>query len=253
VWLPPRAKRAIGAGWPSRATLDEGLIRARWSDGAGDPCGNVGVVPRGRQAVLDVDVRHGGAGELARLEAQHGPLPATLTVLTGSDDGSTHRYFTSAEPITGVRGIVEDALVLRGGGRSLCVAPPSVHPLTGARYCFLDPDAQIAPLPAWLEQAAAARTPPSTIRLERVAGEVRVRDEQLLGLIADPGPHGDRSAGDYRCAKCALELGYTPSEVAALIVQRLELHGGRKTETRERRTYLERTLGAAAAHVRPLA
>src|SRR5262245_58130741 len=48
-------------------------------------------VPGPGQMVLDVDPRHGGDTLLAKLIAEHGPLPLTPRVSTGG--GGTHYHF----------------------------------------------------------------------------------------------------------------------------------------------------------------
>jgi Bifunctional DNA primase/polymerase, N-terminal len=49
-----------------------------------------GVVPRSC-IVLDMDPRHGG--NLAELEKLVGPLPTTLTTISGRPDGGKHFWF----------------------------------------------------------------------------------------------------------------------------------------------------------------
>lgn len=89
-------KPALNA-WPERATTDRDEIIDWFADGgpfAGCVCG----IATGRETglfVVDVDVRHqdgaNGFETLAELERQHGALPRTFTVETGS--GGQHRYF----------------------------------------------------------------------------------------------------------------------------------------------------------------
>jgi hypothetical protein len=80
------------SGGHKDATTDLEKIKAWWN---GERAYNIGI-PTGEISgyfVLDID-RHGADGfkTLADLEAQHGPLPATLTVETAG--GGEHRYFT---------------------------------------------------------------------------------------------------------------------------------------------------------------
>jgi Bifunctional DNA primase/polymerase, N-terminal len=72
------------------ATTNERIIRIWWDR---HPDAMVGM-PTGERTgvfVLDVDVKSGGFETLAALEAEHGPLPATRAVRTGS--GGRHFYF----------------------------------------------------------------------------------------------------------------------------------------------------------------
>lgn len=47
--------------------------------------------------VVDIDVRNDGDQTLRRLEREHGSLPHTPRVYSGSDDGSQHYYFSAVE------------------------------------------------------------------------------------------------------------------------------------------------------------
>ena len=155
--IEPRGKRPLVA-WlefqdrlATPAELEEWI--ARW------PEANVGIVT-GRVSglvVLDVDPAHGGAQSLARLESAHGPLPATLEVLTGG--GGRHLYFAHPGGRVGNRVGLHAGIDLRGDGGCV-VAPPSVHP-SGRRYAWAAgraPDgARPAQLPQWLLSDAAAK------------------------------------------------------------------------------------------------
>src|SRR5262245_34633273 len=59
------------------ATTDRETVVASWTRW---PDANIGM-PTGKKSgydVLDVDVQHGGAGTLSRLEQRHGKLPETI-------------------------------------------------------------------------------------------------------------------------------------------------------------------------------
>ncbi|MCK7491216.1 MAG: bifunctional DNA primase/polymerase [Comamonadaceae bacterium] len=71
--------------------------------------------------VLDVDVGHGGAQSLARLEAGHGRLPLTLEAITGG--GGRHLYFAHPGGLLHNRAGIAPGLDLRGDGGYI-VAPP---------------------------------------------------------------------------------------------------------------------------------
>src|SRR5206468_11420595 len=117
-----------------------------------------------RLIVLDIDPRHDGDESLAELEHRFGALPDVPTVHTGG--GGTHCYFeypiaAFADPM-GVRCRVKlggfPGVDLKADG-GYVVAPPSIHPDTGARYVWdlhfdLDSTPR-TPVPAWILELAA--------------------------------------------------------------------------------------------------
>ena len=106
--------------------------------------------------VLDVDIGHGGAQSLARLESGHGRLPLTLEAITGG--GGRHLYFAHPGGLLHNRTGIEPGLDLRGDGGYI-VAPPSLHP-SGVRYRWVPGRAPAecvpAPIPDWLLPHLAA-------------------------------------------------------------------------------------------------
>ncbi len=101
----PRVRQGLHA-----ATCDDATIRgwaALWPDCRwGMVTGTASGV-----AVLDVDPRHGGADSLHALEAEHGALPATLTVQTPS--GGTHIYWRDPRGLRPSAGVVGPGLDVR--------------------------------------------------------------------------------------------------------------------------------------------
>jgi hypothetical protein len=124
---------------------------ARW------PQANVGArVPRGL-FVLDVDPRAGGQESLARLEADHAPLPPTRVSLSGRGDGGAHRWYRHPGGTLSVA-----ALRQRGymgldlkTHRGYVVLPPSHHPATGRAYQWAEPVLDPAAPPTWLVRLLA--------------------------------------------------------------------------------------------------
>ena len=92
--ITPRSKVPLIDAWPTQASSDEATIRAWWKQwpnaGIGIATGKAG---RRQFFVLDIDDKNGknGSDTLAELETQHGKLPDTVTVLTGT--GGRHLYF----------------------------------------------------------------------------------------------------------------------------------------------------------------
>ncbi len=152
--ITPRSKVPLIDAWPTQASSDETTIRAWWKQwpnaGIGIATGKAG---RRQFFVLDIDDKNGknGSDTLAELETQHGKLPDTVTVLTGS--GGRHLYFTTNVEIRNDSGKrLGEGLDIRGEA-GYVVAPPTIHE-NGREYAFehgysMD---DIAPVdaPGWL-------------------------------------------------------------------------------------------------------
>lgn len=159
VPLEPCGKKPAVRAWPTWAATPES-VRRYW---AVTPDANVGIRTGGGLVVLDVDPRAGGHDLLADLENEHGPLPPTVEVLTGG--GGRHLYFRGPADFPSFD--VGAGLEVKARGRQV-VAPPSVHPDTGAPYAWREGrgPGQIAraDLPGWLaaeRQAEAPREAPA--------------------------------------------------------------------------------------------
>jgi len=97
--------------------------------------------------ILDVDPRNGGYDSLAKIEAEHGPLPKTLTARTGG--GGLHLWFTG-ESRRGKLGDDYPGIDIKTN-KGYVVLPPSVH-ASGGLYEWLDiRAAEYAP--QWLHEA----------------------------------------------------------------------------------------------------
>jgi hypothetical protein len=149
------------------------------------PAVNLGIVTGeiSNLAVLDVDVRHGGAASLAELEARNGPLPKTSEVETGG--GGRHLYFAMPGQMLRSRTGLASGLDLRAEG-GLVVAPPSVHP-SGRRYRWRpghEPETLMpAAMPLWL------------LRLAGGAGRLRGHSsEYWRSLVAGGVSEGSRNS-----------------------------------------------------------
>lgn len=137
------------------ASKDEDTVRAMW----GDQHYNIGIATGHVSGIFVFDVDSAppkdggltGPEALAELVAQHGPLPATMTVRTGS---GAHYYFrmpvgvelNNRARIT-VRGERTGLDVRADGG--YVVAPPSIHP-NGGVYMWEPGPREVADAPAWL-------------------------------------------------------------------------------------------------------
>jgi Bifunctional DNA primase/polymerase, N-terminal len=207
------------------------------------PDANIGIVT-GRLVVVDVDGDAGDAA-LARFEAAHAPLPATLECATAR---GRHLYFDA-----GARAIANSVAQLGGGldvrGRGgYAIAPPSRH-ADGPRYRWRTPRPAAA-LPRWLAEllvpAAPARPrradPPRPDACDRsrryfaaalrgelsdVAGaQPGTRNNTLnraafrLAQLA-AGGHGELAALPAPLLDAALAVGLSESEALATIASAL--------------------------------
>lgn len=171
--IMPEDKRADAKRWEAKnprvaggfnaATTEESKIRfwwKRWPDAAiGCPTG-----PALGAWVLDVDLPKApgepdGCDTLARLETDHGTLPATVTQRTGS--GGDQRFFrwpADGPEIKNSQSKVGPKLDVRGVG-GYVVMPPSMHP-AGNRYAWTSNGAELAEAPSWLIELVLAKSAP---------------------------------------------------------------------------------------------
>ena len=146
VPIKPGEKRPSINQWTEKATDDADLLAAWWRQ---HPTHGVGIAtgPRSGIWVLDVD-GDTGKDTLKRLEAEHGELPHTYTVATGS--GGLHYYWRWV-PGLDVRNDASKrlgpCLDVRGDGGQV-VAPPTTHP-NGTPYRWTHGDEPVD-APGWL-------------------------------------------------------------------------------------------------------
>ncbi|MDP9352475.1 MAG: bifunctional DNA primase/polymerase [Chloroflexota bacterium] len=172
------------AGWQTEATRDQLQIQ-RWKKAL--PYTNWLHAIGDDELILDVDPRNGGDESLAQFEREHGALPDTWRVITGSH--GEHHYFriqpgvqVKSGPLTGYPGLDIKA------ARSLVIAPGSLH-ASGRRYEWdggahpedmpraLAPDALITlanrPVPAAPAEHDAPITTNRNNTLTSIAGRLR--------------------------------------------------------------------------------
>lgn len=146
VPLRPRGKRPAVDAWPDWPATRE-TVTAWWTT---VPQANVGLRTGRGLVAIDVDPRAGGHDLLADLEHEHGELPATVTARTGGADGGRHLYFRAPADLPSYD--IGTGLEVKAAGRQV-VAPPSVHPDTGALYEWehgrAPGEIRLATLPAW--------------------------------------------------------------------------------------------------------
>jgi hypothetical protein len=251
----PRTRRGL-----HDATTDPHTVAAWWRRW---PTANVALRTGAASGlvVVDVDPAHGGDAALERLIAQHGSLPQTLTVLTGS--GGRHFYFAHPGRTVGnSAGTLGAGLDIRGDG-GYVVAPPSRH-ITGGVYQWADSGC-LAALPSWLEQPRPQPVPlrdevmhprrqadSSAWATQALWGELaRVRQSQpgrrnndlnraafALGQLVGGG-HLDAGIVHDLLVEAGLAVGLDNREVAATIHSGLEAgrrhprHPARSSDTSE--------------------
>jgi hypothetical protein len=142
-------KHPIPQKWQEVTSKDPQAIKAWWKMFKSP---NVGVVT-GRASgvvVLDIDPRHNGFDTIDNLQVQHGTLPDTATVETGS--GGLHYYFRDPGGLRNGTNIGGQGVDFRGDS-GFVVGPKSSH-ASGGTYDWYDgqtPDAVgFADLPKWL-------------------------------------------------------------------------------------------------------
>lgn len=167
--LLPREKKPATVHGCKDASTDEDTVRAMW----GNQPYNIGVATGTMSGIFVFDVDGSppkgggltGPDALAELVTEHGELPATMTVRTGS---GAHYYFRMP---AGVELKNKARISLRGQRTGLdvradggyVVAPPSIHP-NGGVYMWEPGPREVADAPAWLidlvRKDATKPTPP---------------------------------------------------------------------------------------------
>jgi len=165
VPIRPGEKRPALLAWQNEATANPDTI-TEWFTGPYQGYGiGIATGPETGIFVLDVDITDSKAGDetLHDLETIHGPLPPTLTSITGS--GGWHLLFnypTHLEIRNDAGRRLGPGLDIRGIGGQI-VAPPTLHP-NGNTYQWDDSCDTIADAPTWLLELLTppAPTPSST-------------------------------------------------------------------------------------------
>ncbi len=168
--VPPAGSHGLLGG-----TTDPDVARARWEK---TPHANIGAATGCKSGiwVLDVDIDqdqpHGGDVALAKLEAEHDPLP--LTVEASTPRGGRHLYWrwpASGPEIRNSAGRVGPGLDVRGEGGQI-VLPPSVLS-NGRGYRWVKNGAcAVADAPAWLVTLALPPPLPPRPKPKPLTGDV---------------------------------------------------------------------------------
>jgi hypothetical protein len=216
----PQAKSPLTLHGHHDATMDPDVITAMWLRW---PDAMIGARVPDSLLVIDIDPRNGGSIEA--LEEFTGPLPATLMVWSGRNDGGRHLYFQRpASPLSSTR--LPKGVDLKANG--YMIMPPSIHPATGQPYRWQDEDAPAAAIPAKLSELL--RPPPQrpTARSDSNASAIG-----LLRAVVG-APEGNRNNVLYWASCRAAESGILDNQVEALLINAAVTAG--ETETKARRT-----------------
>lgn len=203
--------------------------------------------------VLDIDLPNGPAS-LARLTADHGPLPATCEQRTGSG-GRQLRFAHPGHPL-GNRTRVEPGIEVRGDGGYI-VAPPSLH-ASGARYRWTG-RVPAAPAPVCLLElldrtrttdVAAAKAPtqlPPGTREQRYAASALHREIARVASAVEGSRNDSLNRAAFNLGQLAASGLLSPDDIAAQLEQAAVSTG---LPTAEARRTITSGLSAGLTHPR---
>jgi hypothetical protein len=181
-------------GWQNKATTDVDDITEWWMRW---PEANIGIaVVKGcGYWIVDIDPRNDGFETVAKLEAEHGALPGTYSVMTGGD--GVHLYFKHPAGEVDWRGKIGKGIDVKGtGGKgNNLVGPGSVHFLSGKTYSIVL-DEPVVDAPAWLLKLATkgptVRTPAAPPVVDDAEMAALVKYAQHKMAKRSPGVEGQQ-------------------------------------------------------------
>jgi hypothetical protein len=178
---------AIARGFYAATTNPE-TIKRYWR--IGDR--NIGMPTGIGSGILVIDVDPGGEDGIRRLEAKHGPLPATRTVLTPR--GGFHFWFRYSGPIPCTVNRIAPRVDTRGDGGYVVVVPSITADGT---YSWLgDPEAELAIAPDWLIDLARKKPKPT------------ISERAAVNLFGRLRPRRARSRMRCACGNCIRRAEY---------------------------------------------
>jgi Bifunctional DNA primase/polymerase, N-terminal/Primase C terminal 1 (PriCT-1)/Helix-turn-helix domain len=190
----PRTRRGLHDASTDRATIEAWF--AAW------PESNVGIAcAKSGWLAIDVDPRNGGEEAFARLTAELGPLPTTLTARTGS--GGRHYVFSLPTGVQFPKELDRGVDVIASG---YIVVEPSV---TASVYRWeTSLDEPVADVPsAWVARMSREqRSGPATRSRPRAAHE-----------SGQPIPEGKRNRTLHRRACAMRRAGFSREAISAAV------------------------------------
>ena len=210
--ITPLRKYPPLVAWKSQATTIPGVLEQWWEQW---PDANIGVATGKRSGVfvLDVDMKKGKNGEasLRRLEAKHGPLPATVETIT--PHGGRQIWFKM--PDCEVKCSVDklgEGLDIRGDGGYVVVPPSQVSDEDGAGdYTWsVDSAKAFAEAPAWLITLLTT-TPVADL-------DARRTNEHWRRIVCDGAAEGARNTTAASLTGWLLRLGLDVHTTAQIVL-----------------------------------
>ena len=190
-------KRPATANGVKDATTDPDMIELWWRQ---EPEFNIAVATGARSRIFVIDIDGLDAEtELTKLEAQHGPLPATVESITPR---GRHLFFQHPDqPVRNSAGKLAPGIDVRGD-EGYALVPPSKHP-TGRRYFWsVDSANAFAPASEWLLDKIAAQS--------RGNGNSAVAPGEWRDLVCNGVDEGQRNESLARLAGYLLRRRVDP-------------------------------------------
>jgi Bifunctional DNA primase/polymerase, N-terminal/Primase C terminal 1 (PriCT-1) len=188
------------------ATIDSDVIASWWT---ADPDFNIGIAcgPASGMFAIDIDGPDAEV-EIAKLEVLHGPLPATVEVITPRP--GRHLYFAwpAGHDLRNSAGKLAPGIDVRGAG-GYVLAPPSVHP-SGRLYCWsVDSASSFSEAPHWLLDKLTSKE-----RIDTVSAN---RDSTWYALVRDGVHEGQRNESIAKLSGHLLRRRVHPNVVLELL------------------------------------
>ena len=212
--LNPKAKEPLGRLAPHgfKSATGDATVARSWF--VASPHANIGIAPPVGVLVLDVDPRHRGTETLASLTTKHGPLPETVTAITGAKAEGQHYYFTCPTELEITNKSPAPGLDIKGHGEGYLVAPPSVHP-DGGRYRWAKGRA-----PGEIPMAQAPRWLLDLVSTQRAKPNGHDRDDDarwVARLWRDGSPAGQQRTDLTRLVGYYIKLGQPDDVIVASV------------------------------------
>ncbi len=210
--LLPRSKQPATDHGFYDASTDPEQIKQWWEE---NPNYNIAIATgdasHGLYVIdIDDDPKKGkhGSETLRKWEIEHGPLPETLTAVSGS--GGYHYYYRTRDQYQKAENIGgQEHIDVRANGGYI-VAPPSIHPGTGKPYKWLE---GLGP-----EDRAPAMLSGSAKELAELGKKEKPKDEfKTTQTLAETFGEGTRTKALVSVIGSLKRKGFTDEEIRKMI------------------------------------